>query len=77
MCSGSEGGAYLRLIYYCITQLLREGFVLTESVYTVILQKSIPAEIRQRILYISNNKGCVDEFVGESTFAKRRQTHFL
>ena len=30
-----------------------EQFYLTESVYKVVLQKSIPAQIRQRILYIS------------------------
>ena len=38
----------------------REGsrrFYLTKSVYKVVLQKLIPAQIRQLILYISNNKG--------------------
>ena len=30
---------------------------LTESVHKVALQKSIPAQIRQPILYISNNQG--------------------
>ena len=34
-------------------------------------QKSIPAQIRQRILYISNDEGYVDGFVQELTFAKR------
>ena len=29
----------------------------TESVYEVVLQKSIPAQIRQLILFIINNKG--------------------
>jgi len=47
---------------------------LTESVYKVVLQKSIPEQIRQLILYISNNKGYVYGFVQELTFAKR---HFL
>ena len=28
----------------------------TESVYKVVLQKSIPAQIRQLILYISNSR---------------------
>ena len=28
-----------------------------ERVFNVVLQKSIPAQIRQLILYISNNKG--------------------
>jgi len=32
-------------------------FYLTESVYKVVLQKSIPAQIRQLILHICNNKG--------------------
>ena len=44
---------------------------LTESVYNVIFQKSIPAQIRQSNLYMSKNRGNVDEFVWESTFAKR------
>ena len=35
---------------------------LTESVDNVILQKSILAQIRQRIVYISNDKGYVDGF---------------
>ena len=30
---------------------------LTESVYKVCLQKSIPAQIRQLFLYMSNKKG--------------------
>jgi len=33
--------------------------------------KSIPTQIRQLILYISNSKGEVDGFVGELTSAKR------
>ena len=32
-------------------------FNLAESVYTVALQKSIPAQIRQLILYLSNEQG--------------------
>ena len=47
---------------------------LTESVHTVVLQKSIPAQSRQLILYISNNKGQVDEFWWDWTFAKRLST---
>jgi len=50
---------------------------LTGSVDTVVLQKSIPAQIRQLILHISNNKGCVDRFVRELTFAQRLCKHFL
>ena len=44
---------------------------LTESVYKDVLQNSIPAQIRQLILYISNDKGDVDGFVRELTFAER------
>ena len=36
----------------------------------VLLQKSIPALIRQLALHISDNKGKVDEFVRELTLAK-------
>ena len=50
---------------------------LTESVYKVVVQKSIPAQIRQRTLYISTDQRYVDEFVWELTFAKRLQNHFL
>jgi hypothetical protein len=37
----------------------------TESVYKLVLPKSIPAQIRQLILYIVNIKGLVDGFWGE------------
>ena len=49
---------------------------LTVGVYKVVLQQSIPAQIRQLILYISNNKGLVDGFVLELTCAKRLDKHF-
>jgi len=52
-------------------------FYLTESVYKVVLQNSVPAQICQRILYISNNKGQVDGFVRELTCAKRLYKHFM
>jgi len=45
-------------------------FYLTESVYQVVLQNSIPTQIRQLIIYIRNSKGLVDGFVGELTSAK-------
>ena len=32
-------------------------FYLTESVYKIVSQESIPAQIRQLIPYISNDKG--------------------
>ena len=35
------------------------------------------AQIRQRILYISDDKRYVDKFVRELTFAERLQKHFL
>ena len=37
----------------------------------VVLQESIPAQFRQLILRISNNKGQVDRFVRELTFSTR------
>ena len=43
---------------------------LTQSVYKVVLQKSIPTEIRQLDLYISNDNEHIDGFVRELTFAK-------
>ena len=45
-------------------------FHITESVCQVVLQKSIPAQIRQLILDDSDDTGYVDEFAGESAFAK-------
>ena len=51
------------------------GLYLTESVCKIVLQKLIPAPIR--ILYINNNKGPLDGFVRESTFAKQLYKHFL
>jgi len=44
---------------------------LTQSVFEVVLQKSIPTQICQLILYISKSKGYVDGFVGQLTSAKR------
>ena len=43
----------------------------------VVLQMSIPSQIRQLILYISNSKGHADGFVGELTSAKRLSKHFV
>ena len=51
-------------------------FNLTESVGKVLLQKSIPAQIRQLILNIGDNNGHVDGFVWESTLAKRCDKNF-
>ena len=43
----------------------------TESVCKVVLQKSIPRQIRQLILYYYQYRELVDGFVRELTFAKR------
>ena len=48
-----------------------------ESVYDVVLQKSIPTQIRQLILYISNSQGSVDGFVRELTSAERLSKTFV
>jgi len=50
---------------------------LTQKYYQVVLQKSIPVQIRQPFLYISNNKGQIGGFVGELTLAKRFHKHSL
>ena len=44
---------------------------LTARVYKVVMQKSAPAQIRQLVLHISNDKGYVDGFAWELTFATR------
>jgi len=56
---------------------MEKAAYLTESVYKVVSQKSIPTQIRQLIFYISNSKEYVDGFVRELTFAKRLYKHFL
>ena len=43
----------------------------------VVLQKSIPAQIRQLIFHISDDKGQVDGFVRELTFAKQLYKYVL
>ena len=52
-------------------QRLRQSLSYTKCVSKFVLQTSIPAHIRQLILYISNSKGYVDGFVGELTSTKR------
>ena len=49
----------------------------TESVFKVALQKSVPTQIRQLILYMSNGRELVDEFEGGLTPAKRLDEHSL
>ena len=46
-------------------------------VHKVVWQKSIPAQIRLRILYISNSEGQVDGFAEQLTFAKRLKKNFV
>jgi len=43
----------------------------------VVVQKSIPTQIRQLVLYIRNSKGYVDRFWGELTSSKRLLKHFV
>ena len=49
--------------------LTPEQTYFTESDCKVVLQKSIPAQIRQLVLYISNDKRYVDVCVQRLTFA--------
>ena len=46
------------------------GVYLTESVYKVVLQKSIPAQICQLVPYTINDEGYVDGFVRKLLFLK-------
>ena len=50
---------------------------LTEKVCEGVLQKSIPPQIRQLILYHYQYKKIVAGFVRELTFTKRLHDHFL
>ena len=50
---------------------------ISQKVFEVFLQKSIPAQIRQLILYNYKNKERVDAFVRELNFAKRRYKYFM
>ena len=69
---------YVRLLTTCPDALITwQVIACPEDAFQVVLQKSIPAQIRQLILYISNNEGQVDGFVRELSFAKRRYKHFL
>ena len=53
------------------------GTHLTQSVFEVVVQKSIQTQIRQLILYISRSTEQFDGFVRELTFAKRLCEHSL
>ena len=50
---------------------------LTHGVYTVVLQKSSPPQIRQLILYYHRYKEYVDGFVWGLTFAKQIHKRFV
>jgi hypothetical protein len=50
---------------------------LIQSVYNVVLPKSIPAQICQLVLHACKNQGHIGRFVGELTSAKRLDTKFL
>ena len=49
---------------------------LTQSVFILVSQKSIPTQIRQLVLYLSNSKGAVDGYV-ELTSVKRLPEDFV
>ena len=62
----------------CVTSWVGVAiFYLTESVHKFVFQTSIPAQIRELVLYISNRNGLVDGFVRELTLAKRLYKLFL
>ena len=54
---------------------LRKATFLPENVYELVLQESVPAQIRQRIRQYYFYKEQVDGFVREVTFAKRLCKH--
>ena len=58
-----------RFLTPCLPSL--EGFrvYFTEIVDNVFSQKSIPAQTRQLVLYVSNDKGKVDGCVRKLTYA--------
>ena len=47
-----------------------------KRVYKVVSQKSTPAQIRQLVLYISNNEEKNDRFGRELSFSKRLNQHY-
>ena len=55
--------------YMCVTAPLLP--YLTNSVYEVVLQESIPAQIRQRVPYVSKTEEQEDGFVRELTFERQ------
>ena len=45
--------------------------------FQVVLQKSIPPQIRELVRDIIHSKGLVDGFVGKLTYAKRLEKHLV
>ena len=70
-----KSGETERALSFCV-RVSGVGFHFT-IFFKVVLQKSIPTQIRQHIPYISNSQAYVDGFVGESTSAKRLHKHFV
>jgi hypothetical protein len=71
VCSGREdGGVSCELQAGLLSYLTKIGF-------KVVMQKSVSTKIRQIILYISDSKGQIDEFVGGVTVATRTCKVFL
>ena len=61
----------------CPLSSARPLFDPTQTVFEDVLQRLIPTQIRQLILYIRNSKGYFDGFVRELTSAKHLYKHFL
>ena len=53
------------------------GIYLTSSAFQVVLQESIPTQIHQLDIHISNSKESVDGFVGDLTSAKTLEKHIV
>ena len=47
----------MELLTNCLVEWAAPPMLVSPKVYKVALQKSIPTQIRQLIVYISNNKG--------------------
>ena len=57
---------------------MERGWIyLTESVYNVVLQMPISAQIHQFNLSVIGNKGYGDGFVWELAFSKQLYKHFM
>ena len=72
-CDSTDAGESINHLLH--SGVGRAHLDLTKSLYMVVLQKSIPEQIRQLILHISNDEEKVDGFVRE--LAKRPYKQFL